>query len=140
MRQFEKALEELKLLHLPTNEYVVVGVCCFAIYNLRDTADIDILVTKELWDELVFKHPITQHENYQSINIKNVEILGGVNPAWTPNGFIDVLNIILNSKQINNINYASLEYIKHVKLKLNRPKDLIDIELIDEFLGLHTVL
>jgi hypothetical protein len=137
MKNFEKALKQLKSLNLPSSEFVVIGGGCLAIHNLRDTNDVDILVTKELWNDLIFKYPITEEE---SIIFGNVEILGRKHFAWNPNGFSDVADIINKSKKIDGINYAQLDFVKLAKLKTNRTKDLIDVELIDEFLGLHTVL
>ena len=45
-------LAELNALDLPAAEYVVVGGAVLAVWDLRDTEDIDLVVTQRLFDQL----------------------------------------------------------------------------------------
>lgn len=140
MKNFEKALTEIKKLNLPSAEFIVVGGACLAVHNLRDTNDIDILVTKELWNELIFKYEIIQTPFGESLKLRNsIEVLGK-GSVYLPEGFSTVKQLLETSQYVNGVNYADLTFVKQVKLQLARPKDLIDVELIDEYLGLHTVM
>ena len=52
-----KALDDLKL---PQNDYAITGSGPLAIRNIRQAQDIDILVRKTLWQDLLkvsFLHP-----------------------------------------------------------------------------------
>ena len=48
MDNFKKQLAELKKLNLPNDKYAVFGSGPLAIYGIRDSEDIDIIVKSEL--------------------------------------------------------------------------------------------
>ena len=54
---FERLLEELKKLNLPKDKYIIFGSGPMAIRGIRDSEDIDVLVTKALFEELLIKFP-----------------------------------------------------------------------------------
>jgi hypothetical protein len=48
----DDVITELGRLHLPRGEYVVVGGAALAVRGIRDTDDIDLVVTPELFEHL----------------------------------------------------------------------------------------
>jgi hypothetical protein len=48
----DQVLAELQALKLTSGQYVVVGGAALAIRDIRDTEDIDLVVTPQLFDEL----------------------------------------------------------------------------------------
>jgi hypothetical protein len=53
-------LKVLKKLNLPQNQYVVWGSGPLAIRAIRENKDIDLLVPKQLWNQLAQKLPAHQ--------------------------------------------------------------------------------
>src|SRR5271157_4446847 len=70
----QRFLEQLSLLErlvLPSNQYLIFGSGPLAIRAIRESKDIDLLVSKELWNQLKQKHPPSTS---RLIPIGNIEI------------------------------------------------------------------
>lgn len=121
---------------------MLVGGACLEVNNLSDISDLDLISKKVFWDELQFKNPIVKTSNFTKIKVPDkieVLVLGSLYlPNWFKN-FNDN-DLIVKASNINGLNYAPLDFVKNIKVKLNRPKDIIDVELIDEYLGLHAII
>lgn len=140
MKNFELLLSTLKKFKLPAQKFMIVGGGCLAVNNLRDCVDIDLICDKKLWEELGFKYGITDKKTYKVIKLGNkIEVLG-LGSVYLPEGFKTYDNLLYTAKTINNVLYAPLEFVKQVKLKLGREKDILDVQLIDEYLGTYTII
>jgi tRNA A-37 threonylcarbamoyl transferase component Bud32 len=122
---FKELLKELKKLNLPTEEYALFGSGLLAIYGIRDSKDIDIIVKQKLWNDLEKKYPL---ENEKLIKIGNIEIYKN----WLP-WFSNVENLIDNSEIFNKIRFVKLDYVLSWKRALGREKDKKDVQLIEEY-------
>jgi len=119
-------LEELKKLKLPKNKYAVFGSGPLAIRGLRENKDIDIIVKKDLWNELEKKY---KKNTINSIKVGNIEFYRDWNP-W-----IKELDLLINdSNIINGIRYVKIKYVLEWKEKRNEEKDKKDIKLIKSVL------
>lgn len=123
-KDFLKKLKELERLKLPYGEYAITGSGPMAIRGLREAKDIDIVVKKALWQELL-KH-FTPYDS-KHIKIGNVEIWG------------DFLNLtehmdraIDSSESLYGYPFVTLQDTISWKKFLNRAKDQEDIALIEE--------
>ena len=72
-KAFLEKLEELKCLNLPSGEYAITGSGPMAIRGLREANDIDVVVKKTLWLELL-KRFVPYDSKH--IRIGNIEIWG----------------------------------------------------------------
>ena len=130
MKEFNKLLNKLKKLNLPKNEFAIFGSGPIGIRKLRDCNDIDIIVKKKLWDNLVKKYPLKKG-HFDCILIgKNIEVYN----TWTP-GKWDIDFLIENADVFEEIRFVKLKNVLKWKEKKNRKKDIKDIKIIKEYLS-----
>ncbi len=134
MQNFIERLEEVKKLKLPTDQYVLWGSTPLAIRGLRKARDIDIVVTKSLWDDLLKTYK-PQGEKKNVIKLGEIEI-------WN-----DLLNltdkideIVENRDMIMDLPFMGLSYVIEWKKMRGKEKDLKDIELINNYLTKEAVI
>lgn len=129
--------KRLKEINLPQGEYVVVGGAITA-HNIRESRDLDILVTPKLYQEL-------QKQGYKACTCKqcletsrimlkkdDVDIL----PNLMFGNYIgDTKELIANADIIKGFSFIKLTELIQFKRELGRDKDFADIKLIEEFLN-----
>ena len=125
----KKYLEELKTLNLPIGMFAVFGSAPLGIRGLREVRDLDIIVKKDLWNELSKKH-IVIDKNGACIELGNIEIW----EKWDP-WFDDVDKLIDDAEIIGEFPFVKLKYVLRWKQAMNREKDQEDIKLIEEYLA-----
>jgi hypothetical protein len=123
-------LEQLKRLNLPKDKFAIFGSGPLAVRGIRKSDDIDIIVKKELWHKLSEKYNKT---NEEIIKIGNIEIY----KEWKP-WVKDNDDLIDSADVFDEIRFVKLEDVLGWKKKYNRPKDLKDIELIENFMKLNS--
>src|SRR3989344_5711621 len=76
--KFELLLKELKSLNLPTDQFAVMSSGVLAVRGLREARDLDLVVTRKLWQSLSSKYPLRKHAwgNFITLD-KYIEALGG---------------------------------------------------------------
>jgi hypothetical protein len=132
----EQILEYLKRLELPDDGYCLFGGCCLAIRNIRPTDDIDMYVTKDLyeqlkqsgWQEIKEKGRMA----YLATEIDGVEFEAFVtsdSKGWQPK----IQEYLKQPEIIDGYRFMPLSELREWKANVRRPKDTIDIKLIDEF-------
>ena len=126
------AIRELKL---PLGHYAITGSGALGIRNLREIADIDIIVSAELWDVLAKEYGITEDDVTLKIVIKN-----GVIEAFCEDSFFiqkkepqdpNVQERIAQAEIIDGLPFEALNHIIYYKRKMGREKDLEDISLLE---------
>jgi hypothetical protein len=122
-----KFLNELKNLKLPPEQFAVFGSGPLAIRGLREANDLDIIVTKKLWNKLIEKYNPTEKGN--EIIISNISIF----QDWKP-WFSEIETLIKGADIIDEIRYVKLDKVMKWKQNLNREKDQKDIQLIKKYL------
>ncbi|MBI4084908.1 MAG: hypothetical protein HY432_00090 [Candidatus Liptonbacteria bacterium] len=130
--QKEEIIKKVKTLNLPKDSYVVFGSCPLAIAGIREAQDIDLLVSKETflrlrklgWKELI------KGSNDKPLTNDVFEI----HDNWNFSSYNPTLERLLsNATLVQDIPFASLEEVKKWKAASGRPKDLVDVELIDKY-------
>lgn len=113
-------IAELKKLDLPATEFVILSGGSMLMRGLREqTHDLDLSASKELAEKLdLYNCPRDKHGLY--IPFENVQMDDDMSRFH-----FDV---------IDGYQCESLEDILRQKRKWNRPKDLKDIEIIEEYL------
>lgn len=134
--KFQKLLDELKCLALPSNQYAITSSGTLAIRGIREAQDLDILVSDKLWQELSQKYAVQKTGSFESINIGNIQILGQ-GSKFRDQGIASVDELIQKAEIIEDYPFVGLEYVKKFKQNLGREKDLKDIELINQYLSLR---
>lgn len=130
---FNEALKELDKLNLPKDQYAITSSGTLAIRGLREAADLDIIVTDSLWQELSQKYPVTPKPPLDRIDIGNIQILGDGSFFIKPE-IATIEQMIKTADVIDGRRFVKLELIKKFKALRDTEKDKKDIELIDQYL------
>ena len=121
-------LEELQSLKLPSGKFAIFGSGPISVRGIRESDDLDIIVKKDLWDNLVREYPESLNENPTCLKIGNVEVY----KDWVClNTGVD--EMIDTAETIANFPYVQLKYVIEWKTKFGREKDLKDLELIKKY-------
>jgi hypothetical protein len=133
-----RIIDAVKTLGLPEGEYAVFGSALLEVYGIRDSSDIDFIVTKELYNQLAstpdwkpFKYENgDQALKYQGKNFDVAFYECKWLPGCTESG---VKDFISRATDLDGVSFVSLEDTLKWKSALARPKDLKDIELIKNY-------
>ncbi|HKL23750.1 MAG TPA: hypothetical protein VJ912_00250 [Candidatus Nanoarchaeia archaeon] len=124
----QEKINKILSLNLPKNKYCVYGGFAMELRGIRKADDIDILVKKDLWENLKKKYTFNLTNKGRSIEVGDIEIWKELEPYITnPDKIID------NSKEIQGIKTISLDDLIEFKKAYSREKDLNDIQLIKEY-------
>jgi hypothetical protein len=128
-------LEEIDELHLPQDEYVISGSAPLVIRGIKKhNDDIDILVTKKLWNTLIKSHKaqsiIIGDKKIEYIQYNHIAILNSML------GFREeeYESIIERADTIGAYRFVNLNDTIICKNFSGRDKDIKQIELIEEYL------
>lgn len=132
----------IKRLNLPAGHYAITGSGPMGIRNLREIADIDIIVDKLLWNSLAKTYGIVDTGQIKKIQLPNEDIeVMGENSFYTdlvdPNA-PTISERIAQAEIIEGLPFESLEHVLYYKRKMGREKDIKDIEIIQACLKRHS--
>jgi hypothetical protein len=127
--------EALKKWNLPIGQYAITGSGALGIRNLREIADIDIIVTNELWQLLAAKYGISDEKGVRKIVFPDgvVDALGE-GSFEKDNDVPTMAERIAQANIIEGLPFESLEHVLYFKRKMGREKDLYDIILIEKLM------
>ena len=129
-------LNELKL--NPGNA-VVIGSGILNALNLRESKDIDVVVSEEKYKELVGNSRFKKGQNHGREIL--VDSLFEIGTSWVVLDKIWKLNDLLSrSIVIDGVRYNTIEFLLDVKRRWvadgeGRPKDIKDVELMERYLS-----
>ena len=128
---------EIEQLDLPAGEYVVLGSGVLAALGIRDIADVDLLVSPRLFNQLRergWEYGTLDYDGRvrERITFGEAEAFkdfwyGDQNPAPE--------KLIANATIIKGVPFLPLATLLEIKHVLNRPKDRSDIALIESYLA-----
>lgn len=133
-----RTIEVVRKLNLPEGEYAVFGSSLLEVLGLRDAKDIDLIVTKKLYEKLK-KDGWTEFEYPNGDKgIKN-EALGIYDTFYActevpAHDERSIQTYIRNAVKYGGVSFARLEDTLRWKKAWGREKDLPDIALIEKFL------
>lgn len=128
--------ERVKKLDFLLGKYVVVGGTMEA-HGLRKAKDADLVVTPEFFEELI--NTGCRKYRYRKCSITGERMLKGDKVhIYSEYGYgdysADPEQIIKDAVIIQGIPFLQLEDLKKWKTACGRPKDLRDIEMINDYL------
>jgi hypothetical protein len=127
-------IQTVKDLELPANSFVVFGSCPMAAADIREAGDVDMLVTREVFEQLRADgwQERDKGGNDKPLTKGDCE----AHYAWNFSSYKPTLQQLLETaNDYDGIPFASLEEVKKWKQSSGRPKDLEDIKLIDDYLA-----
>jgi hypothetical protein len=127
-------ISKTKKLGLPANEFVVVAGSAMAARGLRKTNDIDLVVSVPIFEKLKTEGWEEQfHDDGSSVLINGIYDVG---TGWdNPDNKPNLESLLQDSDHINGVAVLRPERILRWKKRMNRPKDQMDIELLEAYLG-----
>jgi hypothetical protein len=125
-------IEEIKKLKLPSNKYVVVGSGILSVLGIRQANDIDIAVTRDLFEVLLKEKEWRHVEKYGKIFLEKegVDIIPQLD--WDKYR-TTTEEAIASADMIDGIPFMNLEELCKFKKVLGREKDIKDLELIENY-------
>lgn len=134
---FKTQFENLKKLNLPTDQFVVVSSGALSVRGIRDSNDLDVIVTESLWNEMAKEYPIIVNNfGVQTLELNSeIEILNPVQSMFGNSTIVSIEEIFKKADEFDGIKFINLDHLKRIKIKFGREKDLRDITLIDEYLN-----
>lgn len=135
-----RVFKELNKLNLPEKQFVVIGSGIMGVLGIRESKDIDLLISKALFDELRenqdFEYRVKVFDNKERISLaykySDIEIFFDMDTGET---FGDYMNSNY-LQEIEGMYFMKLERLLFYKNRWKREKDLKDIELINTYLKL----
>ena len=132
----DQVLAELQALKLPSGQYVVVGGAALAIRDIRDTDDIDLVVTQQLFDELATRgwKPKARPNGKPGLKFGRAEAYLDVNceafgqsTSW----------LLEHAERVHDTLLVDLPTLAQFKAGYGRDKDFRDLKLIHEHMRLR---
>jgi hypothetical protein len=132
-------IEEVKKINLPKDKYVVFGSGILAAKGIRPAKDVDFAVTSDLFRQLQRagwkrKFFFIRFLSCKLITTGIYEAFSNVRRGKYQKS---VEELIESAEVIEGIPFMNLEELRAFKQELGRPKDLNDIQLIDDYLRIH---
>ena len=128
----EDIISKVKALNLPKNSYIAFGSCPLAALGIREAKDIDMLVSRDVYTQL-------SEAGWQQINkgpndTPLTREIFEAHDNWNFSSYNPSLEDLLSRAMImGDVPFASLGDVRKWKTASGRPKDLADIELIDQY-------
>lgn len=97
-----------------------------AVRGLRENHDIDLIVKPDLWNSLCLTYP---SKSAKKLHCGHLEIFRD----WCP-WFENSAQLIDDADIFNEIRFVKLDCVLQWKKAMNRPKDLEDIRIIENYL------
>lgn len=129
----DEIIAKIKAQDFPEGSYVVFGSGPLAIAGIRPTADIDLIVTPALYLQLQqsgwrFKDDLEGNPMLYQGDFE-------VSKTWCTGPYSATFDELKEKADIiDGIAFVNLREVKRWKEHLARPKDLEDVDLIDDYL------
>ncbi len=135
--------ERIKKFDLPIGQYAVFGSALLDVWGIRHAADLDIIATSELFNELRY-NPLRnggwkeiQAHGFTILAKDDANITTTQQKATDRNYCPDRVQLIRNAVFIREIPFVRIEEVIACKKAYNRPKDLADIASIENYIKSH---
>ncbi len=128
----QEIIQRVKELGLPESQYIVFGSAPIALAGLRETNDIDLLVTPGLREQLANAgwKEVQKGENDHPVTRGVFE----AHDAWNFDSYQPTLSELLSRAVVQDgVAFAALEDVRLWKEAAGRPKDMVDLELIRNY-------
>lgn len=127
--------ERVKELKLPSGSYAVFGSGPMAARGIRETNDIDIVVTRQLFRKLAADmswQALELRDHHSGLKKGDYEIFH----TWAP-GSWDLEALIKDADIIDGVPYVELRSVLEWKRQRDSVKDQHDVALIEKYLAEH---
>lgn len=130
-----RLLNAVRSLDLPADQYAVFGSGPLVVRGLREGGDIDLVVTHALYARLreTPEWRVRPHDDGgETLTREDFDVMERLD---LPGYVGDVPGMIADAERIEDVPFVRLPEIRRFKAALNRPKDHVDLDLIDAALA-----
>ncbi|QQS22414.1 SulP family inorganic anion transporter [Candidatus Saccharibacteria bacterium] len=126
-------IERVKALNLPPDSYVVIGGAVLDALHLRNTSDIDLVVSDDTYAKF---RDEKRWQQYTQDNGKRILSRDGYNlmHTWMGKSFKKLSS---DAQMIDGVRCMSVEALVEIKKHLGRRKDMSDIVLLHDYQRTH---
>lgn len=125
----------VKKFNLPLGQYAVFGSSLLDVWGVRKAADLDIIVTPELYEQLkATGWEERQAKGFVMLVRDDANVTTAQDRPTDGNYNPDRVRLIKDAVIIRGIPFVRIEEVIACKTAYNRPKDLADIEDIKRYL------
>jgi len=126
MKHKVQFLDELIKFNFHVNDFAVFGSGPMAANGIYTNCDIDIIVTRKLWDNLKINYHYNKEKDFVTLN----DHIDAYNDWW---GY-DIEKLIKEADIIFGIRFVKLETVLEWKKIRNSDKDKKHIKLIEDYI------
>lgn len=123
--------DQVRSLNLPAGKFAIFGSGPIVARGLRDTVDVDVIVTDDVFDELA-KDPswvkVQMRDHHDALKKEGLEIYH----TWAP-GAWDIDELIKSAEMIDGLPFVQLDAVVEWKTLRDEGKDKGDLELIEKW-------
>lgn len=126
-------VRKVKKLNLPGGSYVVVGSGTMEVLGIRETRDIDLVVSPEIYEKL--KQEGWEEKVRDDGTSFLVYNLYEVARTWDDvSGEPNLESLLQDAHIVDSIPFVKVERLMEWKKRKGRDKDITDVELIKDYL------
>ena len=127
-------IQKVKELNLPDGSYVVEGSAVMDILGIRKARDIDLVVSKEVYTKLKqdreWKEGFLHDTNFLAKDIYEIWL------EWdSKDNEPNLEELLKDAHVIDGVPFVNIKRLLGWKKRRKLEKDLVDIKLIEEYLG-----
>ena len=138
LMDFDEIVIKVKELSLPIGKYALFGSVPLTAYGIRESRDIDILITSDLFNELKESGKWVEKTNPNGDKKLVKEPFDLTDKWWHGNSYEpEESKIIRDAEIIKGMPVVRLAEVLSWKRAFWREKDLKDVRLIEEYLEKH---
>jgi hypothetical protein len=135
--KFLDYLQEVREMNLPLGEYAILGSGPLAVRGIRETKDVDLIVTPELWKEYRKKEGWEKKLGYDVFYLKKGHVELWKRITWFWDRRIDIKAFIERAEIIEGLPFVNMKDFIYWKGILWREKDKRDVVLAEEYMRTH---
>lgn len=131
-----KYAELVERLNIPSGQYAVFGSGLLDVLGLRQSRDIDLLVSRELFEKLLQRGDWTEiayPDGLSGLKHRSEDVEAFYEAGWSGCDEAGVRQKIRQADVIDGVSFVNLEDILAWKREMGRPKDLKDVELLEKY-------
>lgn len=130
----KELINKILSLKLPENEYAAFGSVPLALLGIRDSSDIDLIVSENIYNNLLNSGWVQNKWENGGVYLEKDDFQ--VTRNWKFDQYNpDIDKLIEDSVLISGVPCVKLEEVRKWKIAFGREKDLRDVNLIDEYLS-----
>ena len=128
-------LKELSVLNLPTSEYVIIGSGPLAIRGIRESKDLDIIVSDKIWNQLIQKYPTVEKKGFIFIKVSdNIDVHGAKSFAEPTGDDPQQEDNIKEAEIIEGFPFQCVKHFLYYRYKYRSEKELADAKLMEDWI------